>query len=116
MCAVALGFQGKATIYHFGENGACGKVITADEMGMAISARLYGDYPNSNKSPVCGKCALVKAVDKTGQSTGKQVKVKMVERCEGCVLGAIQLSSAAFRKLTNDDLHLDQVIWNYVKC
>ncbi|XP_055351834.1 papain inhibitor-like [Paramacrobiotus metropolitanus] len=110
LCAVALSFQGKATFY-LPAMGACGKVNHEDEMVMAVSKHQYGEHKNPNKAPVCGKCALVKDVE-----SGKQVKVKVVDRCEGCASGAIDLSPAAFESLAPKDLGVTQVTWNYVKC
>ncbi|XP_055347298.1 papain inhibitor-like [Paramacrobiotus metropolitanus] len=110
LCTVALGFEGKATFY-YPAMGACGKVNTKTEMVMAISHVQYGEHSNPNKAPVCGKCALVKAVD-----SGEQVKVKVVDRCEGCDSGSIDLSPAAFEKLADKDLGHIEVTWNYVKC
>ncbi|XP_055340867.1 uncharacterized protein LOC129589949 [Paramacrobiotus metropolitanus] len=110
LCAVAMGFQGTATLYH-PATGACGKVNTDDDMVVSLSHVQYGDYRNPSLAAVCGKCVLVKSVD-----SGEQVKVKVAERCRGCMSGAIQLSPAAFKKLAIKDLRLNQVIWNYVEC
>ncbi|XP_055351830.1 papain inhibitor-like [Paramacrobiotus metropolitanus] len=110
MCAVALSFQGKATFYT-PAMGACGKVNHEDEMVVAVSKAQYGVHSNPNNAPVCSKCALVKAVE-----SGEQVKVKVVDQCNGCASGAIDLSPAAFEKLADKDLGHIEVTWNYVKC
>ncbi|XP_055351844.1 papain inhibitor-like [Paramacrobiotus metropolitanus] len=111
LCAVALGFQGKATFYtpSTKAKGACGKFNTAKDMVVAISQAQYGKHSNPNNAPVCSKCALVKAA-------GKQVKVRVVDVCWGCASGSIDLSPVAFEKLASKDLGHIQVTWNYVKC
>ncbi|XP_055348005.1 papain inhibitor-like [Paramacrobiotus metropolitanus] len=110
LCAVVLGYQGNATLYN-PAMGACGKFNTDDDMVVAVSHVQYGKHSDSLKAPVCDRCALVKAVD-----SGKQVKVKVVDRCARCPNGSIDLSPAAFEKLASMDLGDIQVAWRYVSC
>ncbi|XP_055340866.1 papain inhibitor-like [Paramacrobiotus metropolitanus] len=110
LCAVVLSFEGTATFYLPGW-GACGNVSAEDEMVMAVSKTQYGEHQSPNKAPVCSQCTLVKDVD-----SGEQVKVKVVDRCEGCASSDILLSPAAFESLAPEDLGRTHVTWNYVEC
>ncbi|XP_055347311.1 uncharacterized protein LOC129594596 [Paramacrobiotus metropolitanus] len=100
--------HGNATFYT-PAMGACGKVNTAKEMVMAVSKEQYGQDPKN--ALVCGICALVKA-----DGSGKQVKVRVVDRCVKCAGASIDLSPAAFQKLASKNVGHIQVTWEYAFC
>jgi rare lipoprotein A (peptidoglycan hydrolase) len=59
--------------------------------------------PESNGNAYCGKTVTI-----TCPSTGKTTTATIVDRCEGCVGRAIDLSNAAFLEL--DDLAVGRVL------
>jgi expansin (peptidoglycan-binding protein) len=68
-------------------------------MIIAVSKLLYDSYPgyngvNPNNNPVCGR--YIKAT--VGSNS---VRVKVVDRCEGCAMYSLDFSPAAFNQLAD---------------
>ncbi|RIB23917.1 expansin module family protein [Gigaspora rosea] len=83
-------YSGDGTFYAVGL-GACGIVNDNDQMVAALPAQQF-DYLTRTKA--CGSIAVV-------VHGGKQVTVKIIDRCAGCQLGDIDLSPAAFKKIAH---------------
>ncbi|ORX69489.1 barwin-like endoglucanase, partial [Linderina pennispora] len=98
-------FAGEGTYYDPGL-GACGKTNKGTELIAAINAPQYGNTPNPNNAPVCGKCALVKG------PLG-QVKVKIVDRCPVCKTGDLDLSPSAFNKIGKKADGRIKITWSF---
>ncbi|CAL1713924.1 unnamed protein product [Somion occarium] len=87
---------GEATFFEPGP-GACGHINNAQDFIVAVSAKVFDTFPgataNTNDNPVCSK-------ELTATFKGKSVKVTVVDRCAGCAENDIDLSPAAFDKLS----------------
>lgn len=94
-------YEGEMTVYDtYGGYGACGTLLSDDEMTAAISkdswgADVWGSADNINKNPWCGKSATV-------TYNGQSITVKILDKCQGCVPGDIDLTRAAWNKLTGN--------------
>ncbi|XP_055350683.1 papain inhibitor-like [Paramacrobiotus metropolitanus] len=104
----AFAFSGDATWYDVGL-GACGQWSNNNQLVAAISPSQYGWHANPNTAAVCRTCASVRA-------GGRQVKVKIVDKCDGCASGSIDLSPGAFQRLASLDTGRIRVTWDYVSC
>jgi expansin (peptidoglycan-binding protein) len=85
--------SGRITYYNPG-TGACGQTHTDADFVVALSKYDFDPYTpdgNPNHNTLCGKYIRV-------SYNGKTVDVMVVDRCEGCNSGDIDLSPAAFRK------------------
>ncbi|KAI9592350.1 RlpA-like double-psi beta-barrel-protein domain-containing protein-containing protein, partial [Syncephalis fuscata] len=69
-----------------------GKSSSSSDMVAALGKSDFGNDKDTEKSPVCGRCAEV-----TGPLGS--VVVKIVDKCESCNSGHIDLSPAAFDKV-----------------
>lgn len=94
-------YHGDMTVYDtYGGHGACGTVLSDDELTAAISkdswgADIWGSADNINQNPWCGKSATV-------TYNGQSITVKIMDKCQGCKPGDIDLTRAAWNKLTNN--------------
>ncbi|KAJ1963820.1 hypothetical protein GGI12_001814, partial [Dipsacomyces acuminosporus] len=79
------------------------------ELIAALNAPQYGNTPNPNNAPVCGKCALVKGPK-------GQVKVKITDRCPACKHGDLDLSPSAFDRIGNRAAGRIKISWSFVAC
>jgi hypothetical protein len=92
-------YTGDITVYDtYGGYGACGTLLSDDEFTAAISkdswgADIWGGADNLNQNPWCGKSATV-------TYNGQSVTVKILDKCQGCKPGDIDLTRAAWNKLT----------------
>ncbi|KAL2118847.1 hypothetical protein VTJ04DRAFT_5806 [Mycothermus thermophilus] len=101
---------GKVTWFYPGL-GACGKRHTQNDMVAALNSQefdRYGPRNDPSKNPRCGNILRV-------TYGGKSVDVTIVDRCEGCVRGGINLSPAAFGKLANLDVGVIYADWRWIK-
>ncbi|PVU87394.1 hypothetical protein BB560_006495 [Smittium megazygosporum] len=89
--------------------GACGWLNQSNELVGAMNTHQYGNDPNPNKAPICGKCATLKY-------KGKSVKVRIVDRCPVCKHGDIDLSPVAFQRLAPLEVGRIKISWSYSKC
>jgi predicted RNA-binding Zn-ribbon protein involved in translation (DUF1610 family) len=82
--------QGEATFFSIGL-GACGKYNTDNDMVCAIPHGMFDPSPNGNPNlnPNCGKQMIVCRGERC-------VTVTIVDRCEACVPGDVDLSPKAF--------------------
>jgi hypothetical protein len=90
-------FSGQATFYEIGL-GACGEQNTNDQLVAALPHSMFDPSPNGN--PNLNKNCFRYATVRYG---AKSVVVKIVDRCEGCEYGDIDLSPAAFCQLSVPD-------------
>ncbi|CAG8583873.1 11456_t:CDS:2 [Diversispora eburnea] len=102
-------FTGDMTYYHLGL-GACGKYNNDNELVCALPKAQFDPYTpngNPNKNTKCGKRIKV--------TRGKKsVVVRVVDRCDGCKSGDIDLSPAAFKKLASLSVGRTKCSWKYV--
>ncbi|CAG8583892.1 11457_t:CDS:2 [Diversispora eburnea] len=102
-------FHGDMTWYHLGL-GACGKYNTDRDLACALPIAQFDRYTpngNPNKNTKCGKRIKV--------TRGKKsVVVRVVDRCEGCKSGDIDLSPAAFEKLASLSVGRTKCSWKYI--
>jgi expansin (peptidoglycan-binding protein) len=92
-------YTGEGTFYGATGEGNCSYEATSDRM---IAAMNETDYQNSQ---ACGA-----HVDVTGP-TGKQVTVKIVDRCPKCRPGDIDLSKEAFAELAASSTGRIKISW-----
>ncbi|MFC9426341.1 RlpA-like double-psi beta-barrel domain-containing protein [Streptomyces sp. NPDC056987] len=97
---------GQATWYNTGL-GACGWSNNDGELVVAISTALYGNYPNPNNSPQCGRQIRV-------NGPLGSVTVKVVDKCIGCATNDVDLSPAAFSRIGDLNAGRINVSWDWV--
>ncbi|MFI2432046.1 RlpA-like double-psi beta-barrel domain-containing protein [Streptomyces sp. NPDC018693] len=90
--------------------GACGWRNGDNEMVAAVSPQVYGNYPNPNNSPVCGRKMVVFS-DAAGSWSKPAIVVTVVDRCAGCGPDDVDLSPAAFQKLRGLDVGRFRTTW-----
>ncbi|KAI9592352.1 RlpA-like double-psi beta-barrel-protein domain-containing protein-containing protein [Syncephalis fuscata] len=98
--------------YYTPSNDACtGKSSSSSDMVAALAKSDFGgDYGgNTEKSPTCGRC-----VEVTGP-LGKVV-VKIVDMCESCNSGHVDLSPVAFEKVAKKSAGKLTAQWKFVDC
>jgi expansin len=104
---VGLGHRvgGEGTRYEIASKVACSfdKPSSDDD----VAAIAQQDW---NGSKWCGACAEV-----TGAS-GKKVTVRIVDKCENCSTGDLQLSKGAFEKIANSSDDTVGISWELVSC
>lgn len=98
--------NGQATWYNTGL-GACGWSSNDSQLVVAVSQAVYGNQPNPNNSPVCGKQLRV-------NGPLGSVTVTVVDKCWGCATNDIDLSPAAFRAIGDPNVGRVTVSWNWV--
>ncbi|KAI8099093.1 RlpA-like double-psi beta-barrel-protein domain-containing protein-containing protein [Halteromyces radiatus] len=85
---------GKGTYYDVEtRKSSCGIKATNKDMVAALNTKQFGDKSKDNKN--CGK-----QVEITGPN-GTSVKVKLIDGCDTCAEGDIDLSPAAFEKIAS---------------
>lgn len=95
--------------------GACGYTNQGTEFVVAVSFRVFDNYPgyggvNSNTNPICGK--KIKATYQ-----GKSVTVTVVDRCadDTCLVGNLDFSRSAFTQLASLEAgRIHGVQWTWV--
>lgn len=98
---------GDATYYSLGLT-ACGRVYRDTDLVAAV-AFSYFKNPNPNNDAMCGKRVLV-----TDPKTRKSVTVTVVDKCQGCKVGDIDLSPTAFTRLRELGVGRFRVNWNFI--
>jgi hypothetical protein len=89
---------GQGTFYATGL-GACGITNNDGQFIAAASHLLFDNFPgytggNPNANPMCGRQV-------TAHYQGKSVTVTLTDRCEGCAVGDLDFSPAAFNQLAD---------------
>ncbi|RIB28841.1 expansin module family protein [Gigaspora rosea] len=99
---------GDITFYDVGL-GACGKTNSNSDLICALSRADFGSSPggNSNKNPSCGKTITITCPG------SKSVTVKVVDLCEGCKSGDLDLSPTAFNHLAKASVGRLQCDWEF---
>ncbi|KAJ2707255.1 hypothetical protein FB645_000932 [Coemansia sp. IMI 203386] len=100
-------FKGYLT-YYSPSDGACenGEYSESD-MVAALNKEQYGD--TSSASEYCGKCA--KVVGDKGTAV-----VKIIDACETCDYGALDVSKSAYDIITNDNAKEIDITWTWTDC
>ncbi|KAJ2872978.1 hypothetical protein FB639_004270 [Coemansia asiatica] len=100
-------FDGALT-YYTPDNGACENGdYTESDMVAALNKEQYGD--TSSVSEYCNKCAMV-----TGDKG--TAKVKIIDACETCAYGALDVSKSAYDKITSDNADVIKITWTWTDC
>ncbi|OZJ02961.1 hypothetical protein BZG36_04621 [Bifiguratus adelaidae] len=73
--------------------GACGWTAGANDMVCALNVVDFGAYANPSQSPACGACLNV-----TGPLGSVQVTI--IDKCPVCQKGDVDLTEAAFSKIS----------------
>ncbi|MFJ7998423.1 RlpA-like double-psi beta-barrel domain-containing protein [Streptomyces sp. NPDC096310] len=97
---------GQATWYNTGL-GACGWYNNDSELVVAISVAQYGNYPNPNNSPQCGRQIRV-------NGPLGSVVVRVVDKCMGCATNDVDLSPTAFSRIGDLNAGRINVSWDWV--
>ncbi|MFI6699364.1 RlpA-like double-psi beta-barrel domain-containing protein [Streptomyces sp. NPDC050509] len=97
---------GQATWYNTGL-GACGWFNNDSELVVAISTTLYGNHPNPNNSPQCGRQIRV-------NGPLGSVVVRVVDKCMGCATNDVDLSPTAFSRIGDLNAGRINVSWDWV--
>ncbi|ANB15607.1 hypothetical protein AWJ20_3244 [Sugiyamaella lignohabitans] len=99
-------FSGQATFYEVGL-GACGITNTDSDFIAALNAPMFGDFPNPNANPNCGKKAQI-------FRNGKSVTVTITDKCPTCAYGNLDLSPAAFDVIADPAEGRVEITWSWV--
>lgn len=103
-CSSGNACSGDMTHYEAGL-GACGwQSDGSTENVVALSHLMMGTQSNGN--PFCGKSVTVKL-------NGKSIVAKVVDKCMGCEIHAIDLSDVAFAALEDMGVGRTQVEWYF---
>ena len=101
--------HGDATYYKpNGRNTACGKKHGNNDLIVALPFH-YWKTANPNKDPMCTKSIRV-----TNPKNGKNVTVKIQDKCGGCKGDDIDLSLGAFQHINNPSVGRFKVNWVFV--
>lgn len=94
---------GDLTFFHQGAKGSCGSASVDSDHIAALSK-------DDMEEGTCGKCALVKY-------QSKSIQVRIVDTCEGCASGDMDLSPSAFNALGHTSTgRLHAASWSFVDC
>ncbi|CAI2176192.1 4534_t:CDS:2 [Funneliformis geosporum] len=96
-------FKGRGTFFDPGL-GACGQHSSGSDLIVALNAPQFGNSKNPNENPMCGKKVTITGPKGT-------VTCKIVDRCPGCPFGALDLSRAAFDKISTQALGVTEITW-----
>ncbi|CAG8495659.1 10671_t:CDS:1 [Funneliformis caledonium] len=99
-------FSGSATYYEPGL-GACGVFSSRLDLIIAVNAAQFGNTPNPNQNPICGKRVIINGPKGT-------ITCRVVDRCPGCSFGDLDLSPTAFEKIANLDQGRVQITWDFI--
>ncbi|WP_162795178.1 RlpA-like double-psi beta-barrel domain-containing protein [Nonomuraea lactucae] len=109
--AVLTAGPASASAVHYGDGtwyntgvGACGWNNNDGQLVVAISPRWYGNQPNPNNSPACGKQLRVRG------PLGV-VYVTIVDKCPSCKTDDLDLSPAAFRQIADLNAGRVRIQW-----
>lgn len=73
---------------------------------VALSPAEYGNDPNPNNSPQCGRWITIRG---NGRTTAAQV----VDKCPGCASGSIDVSPVIFDDIAPLSVGRVQVTWEF---
>ncbi|CAF9925453.1 MAG: hypothetical protein HETSPECPRED_005841 [Heterodermia speciosa] len=110
------GTQGQMTYYNPGL-GACGLTSSASENICAISHVLYDAHNvngNPNDNPLCGHRIRATRFDE-GRGEVRSLVLVVVDRCEACAAGDIDLSPGAFEQLEDPEKGRVPVSWVWLE-
>ncbi|RKP24619.1 RlpA-like double-psi beta-barrel-protein domain-containing protein-containing protein, partial [Syncephalis pseudoplumigaleata] len=94
--------------YYTPSNDACGGNSSPSAMVAALAKSDFGgDYGgNTEKSPQCGRCVEV-------QGPLGSVVVKIVDMCENCPSGHVDLGKSAFLKVAKEEAGKLTASWKF---
>lgn len=98
--------HGHATFYYLENGTKCGKYNDNDLI--ALTSSVYWISSDPKQVAKCGKKIRV-----TNKNNGKSVAVKIEDECTGCSRFDIQLSPAAFKKLSDLSVGQIPVTWDF---
>lgn len=105
-------FTGQGTFFDTGL-GACGITNNDTNMICAISKLRFDTFPgyngiNPNSNPVCNRQISL-------SYGGKSILLAVVDRCEACAMGDIDMTPTAFQQLAPLAVgRLDGITWSFV--
>ncbi|RYP37537.1 hypothetical protein DL767_002845 [Monosporascus sp. MG133] len=103
----AVAFSGDMTYYDpEGAPGACGGRHLGSDKVVSVPLSHYGNYPNPNNCPSCGKTMRI-------HRNGKTTTAKVVDKCKGCAGDRIDVTKAVFSDLADLNLGRVQVTWEW---
>ncbi|KAI9172644.1 Papain inhibitor [Paramyrothecium foliicola] len=100
-----VAFNGRMTWYNPGL-GACGWTHNDGSPVVALAPAQFGNTPNPNQNPNCGRWITIKA-------NGKTTAAQVVDLCPGCPSGAIDVSPAIFDDIAPLSQGVVQVNWEF---
>ncbi|CAG8541596.1 14213_t:CDS:2 [Acaulospora morrowiae] len=99
-------FTGDGTFYDPGL-GACGITSSSNDFIVALNKEQFDAFPgNPNFNPFCGKQVDI-------SFGGKTITCTVVDRCDGCLFGSLDLSPAAFQALADPSLGRIKISWTF---
>ncbi|RYO89616.1 hypothetical protein DL766_000424 [Monosporascus sp. MC13-8B] len=100
-------FSGDTTYYDpEGAPWAYGRRHLGSDKVASVPFSHYGNCPNPNDYPSCGKTVRI-------HCNGKTTTAKVVDECEGCAGDSIDVTKAVFGGLADLDLGCVQVTWEW---
>lgn len=87
--------------------GACGQVNSRGDAIVAMNGAQFGDYPNPNNAPICGKKIVI-------QYQGKTTEATVTDKCPSseCAFGDIDVTQEVFLAVA-PELSAFQVTWYF---
>ncbi|KAF9475146.1 hypothetical protein BDN70DRAFT_814505 [Pholiota conissans] len=97
--------------------GACGDTYDDSSFTAAVSKLMYDAWPGAqagemNRNPICGPFCHI-PLTATVKHGDKSIQVKIVDRCEACAIGDIDLTPTAFAALADMSLGRTSVEWHF---
>jgi hypothetical protein len=102
-------FKGEGTFYDLFENAPVACEVPVPSMDIKFMAALNRVQYDQVFKAKCGACARV-------QGPLGSITVKIVDRCEGCVFGDIDLSREGFGSIAHHDDGRVPITWSFVSC
>ncbi|CAG8526471.1 23443_t:CDS:2, partial [Dentiscutata erythropus] len=99
-------FSGSVSFFH-PDVGACGKKNTDHDFVCGISKERFGDSPDPNKNPNCGRQIKVTRGSKT-------VTVTVEDICTGCHKDDLNLSPDAFDQIADQSAGRVDCTWEFL--
>lgn len=101
-------FTGDITHYAVGQ-GSCGSVNSNSEAVVALSTAMMANGPNPNTNPKCQTMITL-----VNPRTGSRTKAKVVDTCEGCAYGDVDLSPTLFKTVApKGDGRVKGIQWSF---
>jgi hypothetical protein len=92
--------------------GACEITSNPNDFVAAISFADFGSQVPAKSSPACGTMIEVTAIG--GTSPGKSVQVQILDKCEACKPGDVDLGEKAFEAISNLSAGRIAITWKKV--